>query len=146
MLKELLVKLQHERPKLAPLRVWDAFAYLESYDTTSSRPINDLTALMSLLRRVCGLDEALVPYDATVRQNFKRWIFKSNNTEGSKFSDVQLDWLRMMRDHIANSFHIEHDDFEMAPFDSEGGLGRMYQLFGDEMDAIIKEMNLELVA
>ena len=146
MIKELLVKLQHERPKLAPLRVWDAFAYLESYDTTASRPINDLTALMSLLRRVCGLDEALVPYDATVRQNFKRWIFKSNNTEGSKFSDVQLDWLRMMRDHIANSFHIEHDDLEMAPFDSEGGLGRMYQLFGDEMDTIIEEMNLELVA
>jgi type I restriction enzyme R subunit len=34
----------------------------------------------------------------------------------------------------------------MAPFDSEGGLSKMYQLFGDRMDAIIDELNEALVA
>ena len=45
-----------------------------------------------------------------------------------------------------DAVHLERDDLDMAPFDGEGGLGRMYQLFGDEMDAVIEEMNRELVA
>jgi type I restriction enzyme, R subunit len=31
----------------------------------------------------------------------------------------------MIRDHIANSYHIERDDLELAPFDGKGGLGKM---------------------
>ena len=52
----------------------------------------------------------------------------------------------MIRDHVISSFHIERDDLEMAPFDAKGGMGRMYQLFGDSMDAVIEELNRELVA
>ena len=55
-------------------------------------------------------------------------------------------WLQMIRDHIISSFHIERDDLEMAPFDSKGGMGRMYQLFGERMDEVIEELNKELVA
>ena len=33
-----------------------------------------------------------------------------------------------------------------APFDAEGGLGKMYQLFGDRMDTIMNELNEALVA
>jgi len=32
---------------------------------------------------------------------------------------------------------LERDDLEFAPFDAQGGLGRMFQLFGEEMEAII---------
>lgn len=35
---------------------------------------------------------------------------------------------------------------DYAPFDAQGGLGRMFQLFGEEMEAIIDELNRELVA
>ena len=28
----------------------------------------------------------------------------------------------MIRDHITASFHIEKDDFDLAPFDAKGGL------------------------
>ena len=52
----------------------------------------------------------------------------------------------MIRDHISASFHFARDDLDFAPFDSQGGLGRMYQLFGGEMDQLIDEMNDELVA
>ncbi|MBL3600353.1 MAG: hypothetical protein JMN25_10855 [gamma proteobacterium endosymbiont of Lamellibrachia anaximandri] len=41
---------------------------------------------------------------------------------------------------------IERDDLEMAPFDSQGGLGKMFQLFGADMDSLIDEMNEELAA
>jgi len=44
------------------------------------------------------------------------------------------------------SFHLEHDDLDYAPFDAQGGLGEMHQLFGDQMDALIDELNRELVA
>ena len=57
-----------------------------------------------------------------------------------------MDWLRMVRDHVANSFHIERDDLEMSPFDGQGGLGRMVQLFGAKMDALLDELNEVLVA
>ena len=71
---------------------------------------------------------------------------KHHSGSGVKFNEEQMDWLRMIRDHIITSFHIERDDFEMAPFDARGGLGRMYQLFGGQIDAVIKELNRELAA
>ena len=52
-----------------------------------------------------------------------------------------MKWLRMIKDHIASSFHIEEDDFSRAPFDAEGGLGKMYQLFGNGTHKVLKEIN-----
>ena len=65
---------------------------------------------------------------------------------GEKFSEDQMAWLRMIRDHVISSFHIERDDLEMAPFDGQGGIGRMYQLFGERMDDVIGELNRGLAA
>ena len=64
----------------------------------------------------------------------------------SKFTEEQMDWLRMIRDHLATSFTIERDDLDLAPFDSKGGMGQMYALFGDSMDAVMAEMNEALSA
>lgn len=71
---------------------------------------------------------------------------KRHSGGSTKFNDEQMDWLRMIRDHIVSSFHIEKDDLEMAPFNAKGGMGKMYQLFGDEMDDVIEELNKELAA
>ena len=57
-----------------------------------------------------------------------------------------MDWLRMIRDHIATSVRIERDDLDYAPFDGKGGLGRMHALFGPGMDAVMDEMNEALSA
>ena len=57
-----------------------------------------------------------------------------------------MDWLRMIREHIATSFHLEREDLDMAPFDSKGGMGQMYKLFGEHMDDVIDEMNEALAA
>jgi type I restriction enzyme R subunit len=37
-------------------------------------------------------------------------------------------------------------DLDYAPFDGKGGIGKMYQLFSNEMDTIIDEMNEALAA
>ena len=65
---------------------------------------------------------------------------------GEKFTEEQMNWLRMIRDHVANSFHVDRDDIDMAPFDAQGGIGRMHQLFGDKMDAVVDELNEALAA
>lgn len=139
MIRQVMDKLRSDKPKLAPLRVWRAYAHLEEYK--GEQPINELTALVALIRRACGVDKRLAPYSETVRRNFQDWIMKRHSGGGEKFNEEQMEWLRMIRDHIISSFHIERDDLEMAPFDSKGGLGKMHQLFGDRMDGLIDELN-----
>lgn len=144
MIKTLLDALKTDRPKLAPLRVWRAYALLDEYK--GSDPVNELTALVALIRRACGLDEKISPYADTVRRNFQSWILKRHSGAGEKFTEEQMDWLRMIRDHITMSIHLERDDLDMAPFDAKGSLGKMYQLFGDSMDNVISELNEALAA
>ncbi|MBX3629078.1 MAG: DEAD/DEAH box helicase family protein [Nitrosomonas sp.] len=144
MIKTLLDRLRQDRPKLAPLRVWQAYAHLEKYQ--GDNPISDLTALVALIRRVTGLDNTLSTYNNTVRRNFQSWIMQHHSGAGEKFNEAQMAWLHMIRDHIISSFHMERNDLEMAPFDGQGGMGKMYQLFGDQMDEVIEELNRELMA
>lgn len=63
-----------------------------------------------------------------------------------KFSEEHMLWLRMIKDHIATSMHIERDDFDYSPFAEAGGLGKAWQLFGDDLDKILEEMNEKLAA
>ena len=108
--------------------------------------MSELTALVALIRRVCGLDEKLTRHSDRVRRNFQTWIMNHHAGAGEKFSEDQMAWLHMIRDHLETSFKIEREDLEMAPFDKHGGLGRMYVLFGAEMDDVMLEMNEALAA
>ena len=80
--------------------------------------------------------------------NFKRWVFEKHagGGRGQKFSEEQMQWLRLIKDYIANSLHLDREDLELSPFNALGGLGRMWQLFGDNTDTIINELNEELAA
>jgi type I restriction enzyme R subunit len=144
MVKEVLDKLKSDKPKLAPLNVWQAYEQVDTYK--GNKPINELTALLALIRRVVGIDDKLATFDATVSKNFQTWIMKHHSGSNQKFTKEQMVWLQMIRDHFVNSFHFELDDLEMSPFDAQGGLGKMYQLFGNDMNTIIDELNSELVA
>jgi type I restriction enzyme R subunit len=150
MIKEVMEKLKLEKPLLAPDYVWNAYAALEKVHEKKvhelSRPKDELTALVSLIRRVCGIDDELKPFDKIIDENFKQWIFKQNAGQHNRFTQEQMDWLRMIKDHVVSSYHIEIDDLDYTPFDAQGGRGRMYQLFGKEMEQIIDELNEILAA
>lgn len=139
MVKDLLHRLTTDQPRLAPLTVWRAYAHLDGY--TGDNPASDLTALVALVRRVTGLDATLTRHSDRVRRNFQNWILKRHSGAGEKFTEAQMDWLRMIRDHLATSFIIEPDDLDMAPFDGKGGMGQMYALFGEGMQSVMTEMN-----
>ena len=132
MIREVFDRLKNDKPLLAPLRVWQAYTLLDEYK--GQQPATELSALVALIRRVCGIDARVSPYSETVRRNFQNWIMTRHSGGGEKFNEEQMDWLRMIRDHIINSFHLERDDLEMAPFDGKGGMGQMYKLFGGRMD------------
>jgi type I restriction enzyme R subunit len=52
----------------------------------------------------------------------------------------------MIRDHVAANLVVEPDDFEYAPFAQEGGLGKVHQLFGGELNNLIEERDGALAA
>jgi type I restriction enzyme R subunit len=143
MIKEVLEKLKLEKPLLAPHYVWDAYKQIE--EVKGNSPKNDLVALVSLIRRVTGIDQQLTPYNKTVDKNFQDWVF-GKQAGPLKFTEEQMNWLRMLKDHIATSFHVEVDDLDYTPFDAQGGRGKMHKLFGDQMNEIINELNEVLAA
>ncbi len=93
LIRQVLDKLKADKPKLAPLRVWQAYQQLESRHSLSpsrrreagGNPVNELTTLVALIRRVCGWDKTLTPFDDTVRRNFQSWIMQHHAGSGEKF-------------------------------------------------------------
>ncbi len=142
MIRDLAEAIKTSKPTLAPLTVWRAYEQLEK---VIGQPKNELIALVSLVRTISGADTTLTSFDKTVDKNFQDWIFKKQ-AGPTKYTTEQVQWLRMIKDYIANSFHVDKDDFELDPFNKQGGLGKMWQLFGEETDAIINELNEQLVA
>ena len=48
--------------------------------------------------------------------------------------------------HPEQSSPLQRDDLDMAPFDAMGGLGKMFQLFGERTEPLIAELNEALAA
>lgn len=143
MIKEVIEVLRMNEPGLSPPRVWHAYSQIET--VSGEKPKSDLVALVSLIRRVIGIDEVLTPFDRKVDKNFKDWVF-IKNAGPKQFTEVQMEWLRMIKDHIATSFHLDEGDLEYAPFDAKGGIGGLFKVFGGEVNLIIEELNEALVA
>lgn len=143
MVKDLLSHIKANKPRLAPSIVWEAYRQLE--ETNPQSPKSEIIALVSILRRLTGLDSKLTGYDLTIDKNFQKWVF-AKQAGSLKYSAEQMEWLRMIKEHIATSLHVEIDDLDYTPFDAQGGRGKMWQLFGEEMNNIIDELNEALAA
>jgi type I restriction enzyme R subunit len=143
MIKDLCEKIKTEQPLLAPDHVWKAYEQLKQAEGSAK---NELIALVSIVRKISGIDKNLTVYDKTVDKNFQQWILKQNAGQHNRFTVDQMKWLRMIKDYIAGSFHVEKDDFELDPFNKEGGLGKFYQLFKEDFEKILDELNEVLVA
>jgi type I restriction enzyme R subunit len=125
--------------------LWQAYAKLDESRQAGVREHLILTDLISVVRHAIDQSNELIPYPERVEANFKAWLGHQQSA-GQTFSDEQLWWLTEIYKHIAANLQIEPDDFEFAPFNQKGGLGKVYQLFGDKLDAIIEELNETLAA
>ncbi len=137
MIKDLVEKILLDKPVIAPMNVWRAYEQLEN---VSGQPKNEMIALVSLIRKTAGIDAVLTSYDKTVDKNFQSWLFKKQ-AGTLKFTKDQMEWLYMLKDQIAASVHVDIEDLDYTPFDASGGRGRMWQIFGDNMETILSELN-----
>lgn len=141
-LKELYEKLKAKG--ITVERLWDCYA-IKRPDKVKRGALAQLADLISLIRFEMGYTDNLQPFSDRVNYNFMQWTLK-RNAGAVHFTEEQMEWLRLVKDHIAASLSIEKDDLELSPFNHKGGLGRFYEVFGDEYEAILDEMNIELVA
>jgi len=52
-----------------------------------------------------------------------------------------------IQEHLGNNcLEIGRDDFEFTPFKENGGIGKVYQLFGEELWGMLEELNEVLAA
>ena len=137
----------HARPlNIDEGALWQAYATLRKDKVKGAKQRRLLTDLVSLVRFAMQQTNELVPYPERVQANFKAWLAQHQQTDTNKFTQEQQHWLEMIRDHIAANLGIEIDDFEYAPFNAQGGLGKVHQLFGAELPKVIEELNRELAA
>ena len=154
--KELADKLEAPPYLWNESQLWQAYAALEKSKVKGASGRRILTDLVSLVRFAIHQDNELVPFPERVNANFNAWLATQQQLPSpasgrgaggeGRFTPEQLKWLEMIRDHIAANLGIVPDDFEYAPFAQEGGLGRVHQLFGDELNTLIEQLNETLAA
>ena len=124
-------------------RLWQAYQRLDESRVRGSGQ-RALADIVVLVRYAIGDADELAPFADHVNHRFEGWL-AMQETAGRRFTAEQRQWLEAIRDHIAGSVSIEPADFEYAPFNQQGGLMGAYTVFGDDLQPIIDELNLELV-
>ena len=141
-LKELYEKLKSHG--ITVERLWDCYA-IKQPDKVKRSTMAQLTDLISIIRFEMGYTDTLTPFADKVNYNFMQWTFRKNAGH-IQFTEEQMEWLRLIKDHIAASLSILPEDLDLTPFDRKGGLLGFYNAFGDAYEQILQEMNEELVA
>ena len=145
MVKDLRDALLNPPYNLSIDQIWNAYQRVEPKVVKLRTPKGMLTDIISLIRFELKIDTMLEPYSEIVNRNFRDWVFK-RNAGPVQFTNEQMEWLRMIKDHVVSSVRIDKDDFELSPFVDEGGLGKFYQIFGVQTEKILEEINKELAA
>ncbi|MEE8522425.1 MAG: type I restriction-modification enzyme R subunit C-terminal domain-containing protein [Thermoanaerobaculia bacterium] len=88
-----------------------------------------------------------MPYEEKVGRRFDGWMRQQEN-RGRRFTEQQVAWLEMIRDHVVGSLEIDVEDFELTPFSEAGGLGKATEVFGSgsELRSLLDELKVELAA
>ena len=145
MLKELEKKLRDANATWNEQTLWQAFAATAPDKVKGRSVINRFADLVPLVRFALEQQPVLEPFAESVTSRFDSWLAQKEKA-GIAFNADQRTWLELIRDHIATSLSIDPDDFEYAPFNQRGGLGKAHQLFGAQLPLLLEELNAQLVA
>jgi type I restriction enzyme R subunit len=134
-----------------PPRQWTSEALWAAYERVEQGRVRGasrgrlLTDLISLTRHAMGVEPELVSYADQAAARFAAWL-ASQESRGRRFTDEQREWLERIRDRIVVDLEVRLEDFDETPFAERGGLGRAAELFGEELEGLVEELNRELVA
>ena len=144
-IKELAKAIERPPYELTTDKIWNAYEHLEKAKVKGAGPQKLLTNIVSLVRFAVGEAEVLEPFPDTVDERFTRWLTEQQ-LSGIKYTPEQVEWLVMIKDHIAASLAIEMDDLQDVPFNQKGGVYRAYEVFGEGLAGILGELNEVLTA
>jgi len=142
--KDLAAALKHQLAGADPEQLWQAHRLAEP-DKVKEKGGTHLTDLIALVRHVLTPEDLLVPFASTVEHRYREWR-EEQAAAGLTFTPEQEQWLDAIRDHIAANLRIDHESFKYAPLIQRGGLGKVYQLFGERLPVVLEEMNVRLAA
>jgi len=146
MIEDLHDALSRPPMMLTTERLWSAYARVQASQVKGADTRRQLTDLVALVRFALGLDDELKPFADSVDKRFQEWIFRHNAQRATSFTEEQTQWLRLIKDHIASSCSISREDFDYAQLADRGGLQKAWNVFGEQLDGLLAEMNEELVA
>jgi len=143
-LKKLAEKIKAPPYTLTTPLLWRAYKQLEQTKVRGMSSAERISDFLALLRFELGKTTALEPYLDTVDKRFAEWLSRQEE-KGVEFTQEQLIWLEKIKNHVATSVEIEADDFEYAPFQQLGGLGKAVNVFGQEkFNKILVEINTKV--
>lgn len=142
--KELAEAIGRPPHRWTPEALWEAYETLDASKVRGSAGTL-LTNIVSLVRYTLGDADELVPFRDQVAERFNAWLLIQQST-GRTFTDEQLDWLGLIRDHLAASLSIEPVDMQDSPFSQRGGLGKARQLFGQDLDELLTDLTEAIAA
>jgi len=144
-LRELAEKIKMPPFNLTTSKLWQAYKQLEDGKVHGKTDSERIADFVSLLRYEIEKESVLEPFNDTVEKRFAFWLSKQK-AMGVEFNQEQLNWLEKIKNHIAESLEITVEDFDYAPFDTMGGLGKAARVFGDKFDNTLEELNMRLSA
>jgi type I restriction enzyme R subunit len=127
-----------------PENLWAAYETLDKSKVRGSGP-RVLADVVQIVRFALNEDEQLVSFPERVNERFAGWMLQQKQS-GRTFTPEQAQWLERIRDHIAASLTISADDFQYTPFSQHGGLGKAYEVFGNNLNPLLDELNEALAA
>jgi type I restriction enzyme R subunit len=139
-LKELAETLQQPPRTWTTESLWRAYATLERDRVRGVNERRVLADLVSLVRHAVLADEELVPYPERVARRYREWI-AAQETLGRVFTPVQRWWLDSIAAHIGVNLSISADDLNASPFFEKGGQVAAVKAFGNELPALLDELN-----
>ncbi len=125
--------------------LWQAYETLDRAKVRGAGAQKLLTNLVSLVRFAVGECDVLEPFSASVDRRFGEWLAQQQQA-GRAFTTEQREWLGMIKDQVATSLSMGWEDFDYDPFYGKGGRVKASNLFGQEMDRVMGELNTVLAA
>jgi type I restriction enzyme, R subunit len=119
-IEELATAIKMPPYRLTPELVWKAYERLEKSRVRGVGHQKLLTDLISLIRFTLGESEILEPFAEDMNRRFNKWLAEQKLL-GRNFTLEQLDWIVMIKDHLATSLSVDVEDLELAPFFEKGG-------------------------
>ncbi len=127
---------------MTPEIVWQAYEQLEQSKVKKAGAQKILTDIISLIRFTIGEEAILEPFPETVNRRFADWLLQQKKAERN-FTTEQIEWLRMIKEHIATSVKVTVDDFELTPFQEKGGAVKAGKVFGQQLVKLLEELDLK---